>query len=304
MKGVDSGPALSLRGTDSGGGLQMKLGDAPTLAPAMTAPTGFAGGVGAQLAAANFLGQQAASAASVEEAATLADAAFNAAVGIPVAAATPGQPIVLTEAELRGVTARRGAYFEASAQAQRASAAWAAQVEQADLARRVAAEAQVRGTDAANAAALLRRVEQAQASARSARDAAQRRLEQTGRDTLGAVPRPAPAEYRIPRVSLAFQRGFAEASDCFSQAAGPYCQGLSPAATRACDADYHAGWYAGRRVAVLRLRRAYAEGQAAGRARRPLSVAAMPDAAGVCGVHWVEAFTGGYFGKPFELVDR
>jgi hypothetical protein len=121
LRSVGPSQALGIRSVDSGPALQFRLDE--TLAPRLSeVPESSAM---AQLTRAVYYSVQAAHAGSDEDAAVLADAAFNATIGVPVDLPVPPdtQTVSIDDADMRGLQDARGQYQRASAEAQAALAA-------------------------------------------------------------------------------------------------------------------------------------------------------------------------------------
>jgi hypothetical protein len=131
----------------------------------------------------------------------------------------------------------------------------------------------------------------------------------TGDEMASLAPKPAqltPVPDADPKKSprtAAFLKGKKDASDCLSQNAGGYCVGLSPADTMTCTNDYHGGYAYGERAAKDVLFLTWKLGVADRQAKRKYNGLAT-GVGGTCGVHAVEAYSSGFFDKPFTTIGR
>lgn len=118
------------------------------------------------------------------------------------------------------------------------------------------------------------------------------------------VPTTAPRTIKPPKpLDAAYVKGQADAAACKPENATGYCVGLSPEATTSCAKFYHNGYAVGEIVAKNLLKKAYLLGQSDHAAHKKLAVLAK-GVGGACGVHAVEAYNSGYYGKPFTDIGR
>ncbi|MHB8727508.1 MAG: hypothetical protein ACYC9K_00550 [Sulfuricaulis sp.] len=102
--------------------------------------------------------------------------------------------------------------------------------------------------------------------------------------------------------SEAFTKGFQDASQCYSQNAGPYCSGITGNQWQVCLSDYRSGYQVGDKQRLQILDEAYRVGQSAGANGLLADAASDPRAAGGCRTQWIEAYNRGYFqGKQAQL---
>ncbi|MBI3777668.1 MAG: hypothetical protein HY274_01940 [Gammaproteobacteria bacterium] len=95
--------------------------------------------------------------------------------------------------------------------------------------------------------------------------------------------------------SEAFNKGFEDASQCYSQNAGPRCVGAAADQQQACLSDYRSGYQVGDKQRQQALDEADRVGQMAGSSGRPADAASDPRALGPCRTQWIEAYNRGYF---------
>jgi hypothetical protein len=120
------------------------------------------------------------------------------------------------------------------------------------------------------------------------------------RDLSGDASAQAPAKEQGAAAPLtgrsdAFKLGFGDASQCYSQNAGPRCAGVPAAQQQTCLADYRAGYQVGDRQRQQALNEAYRAGQLAGAKGELANAQADPRASGPCGTEWTEAYNRGHF---------
>lgn len=92
----------------------------------------------------------------------------------------------------------------------------------------------------------------------------------------------------------AFTRGFNDASQCYSQNAGPRCAGVAAAQQNTCLSDYRAGYQIGDQQRRQVLEEAYHAGQEAGAKGELANAESDPRALGPCRIQWISAYTNGY----------
>jgi type II secretory pathway pseudopilin PulG len=95
--------------------------------------------------------------------------------------------------------------------------------------------------------------------------------------------------------SDAYNKGFKDASGCYSQNAGPYCMGASADQQQTCVADYRAGFELGDKQRETAMQEAFQAGQQAGAGGGLADGASDPRADGACRTQWVEIYNRGYF---------
>jgi len=95
--------------------------------------------------------------------------------------------------------------------------------------------------------------------------------------------------------SAGFAKGFKDASECYSQNAGPYCMGVAADQQQACVADYRAGYQVGDKQRTRLMKEASRTGQNAGARGEAANAASNPGAQGPCRVQWIEVYNQGYF---------
>ncbi len=95
--------------------------------------------------------------------------------------------------------------------------------------------------------------------------------------------------------SEAFNKGFEDASQCYSQNAGPRCAAVEADRQQACLSDYRAGYQVGDKQRQRILDEADRIGQLAGAGGKPAEAASDPRALGPCRTQWIEAYNRGYF---------
>ena len=98
-----------------------------------------------------------------------------------------------------------------------------------------------------------------------------------------------------PMRSDAYSRGFADASQCYSQNAGPYCTGVSRDQWESCLSDYRAGFTGGDKQRKQLMADAFQTGRHAGEIGEPANGASDPRAEGACRVQWIETYNRGHF---------
>lgn len=95
--------------------------------------------------------------------------------------------------------------------------------------------------------------------------------------------------------SDAFNKGFQDASQCYSQNAGPYCSGLTGDQWQTCLSDYRSGYQVGDKQRQQSMDEAYRVGQSSGASGLLADATSDPRALGPCRTEWVEAYNRGYF---------
>jgi hypothetical protein len=320
LRSVGPSQALGIRSVDSGPALQFRLDE--TLAPRLSeVPESSAM---AQLTRAVYYSVQAAHAGSDEDAAVLADAAFNATIGVPVDLPVPPdtQTVSIDDADMRGLQDARGQYQRASAEAQAALAAEAEAEQQRAVAQLVLERARaglVAGERAfmrspspdrkprivraqrivREAEELLARQEKNVAEARSKVTKAEPVVDEAARKALEQKLR----LQRIARAAGAFQSGILEGSLCMPSNADQYCANLQEQQA-ACIQNYHGGFRIGERAKEAKLRQAHAIGAAARQSNNSLAGFEHPRSAGPCRTRWLQSFYGGFKGFPFNMAGR
>lgn len=289
------------------GGLQVRDLSAEEPAPGDSATK--------QLGHALHLSQLAWRAETLEQAAELANRAFDAAAGGIVDGEAPGGSVVPADLALQFRDLREQ-YFKTSSEASTGIATWVELEEQraqlaalrADTRQKIAALqdkpdspelARLRALDGEAAAAEQRFAQEAERARRSAKQGQPAALEsgQRMRDFLAAsLPPAAPApQKRDPRLNEpAFYNGYLHGIQCFSSNAGPSCGALAGAAHQRCMELYQAGYREGDKVKRRMVEDAAAAGQRDRDAGRRHAAFTNPGAAGPCRITWIEAYTDGY----------
>jgi hypothetical protein len=95
--------------------------------------------------------------------------------------------------------------------------------------------------------------------------------------------------------SKAFNKGYRDASECYSQNAGPYCANLSGKSWQTCLDDYRAGYDVGRKVQQQNLVEAMRTGFRDAQSGRKANAMFDARANGGCHTEWVNAYQDGYF---------
>jgi hypothetical protein len=267
-----------------------------------------------QLGHALHLSQLAWRAETLEQAAELANRAFDAAAGGIVDGEAPGGTVVPADLA-RQFRDLREYYFKASSEASTGLATWVELEEQraqvaalrADTQRKIAAHkdqpselARLRALDA-EAAVAEQRFSQEAERARGRAKAAQAPAAQSGqrmRDLLASsiapAAAPAPAK-RDPRLNEpAFYNGYMHGIQCFSPNAGPSCGALAGEPQKRCTELYQAGYRNGEKAKREMVDSAAAEGRRDRDAGRRHAAFTNPGAAGPCRITWIEAYTDGY----------
>lgn len=305
--GFESAP-LSVTGTQRpGGGLQLLLGEEAerSASPAM-----------AQLSRAAAWSTLAARADTPERAAMLADAAFQSALGEEVRLPPPppdvrGVPVgpIVNDFEVR-----KREYLELrnglpdivkpvlDAEYRRELAAHAE--EEAQGAERVAQDAKARAQARAAAKEAQRMRQQAEEDLALARARLQQMqstlngVEKTLRDLVGSMAR---REGGSPGSSDAYNKGYLDATLCFSQSAVSYCQQAPAEAAAACQGTYRQGHMAGQKVTEQLFQDARERGKQDKLAGRNYAIT-DPKAQGTCRYEYVMAYNTGYFTTRLSAV--
>jgi len=129
----------------------------------------------------------------------------------------------------------------------------------------------------------------------------------TGDESLNASARPNPSSNNAPggpqNHSAAFNLGFQDASQCYSQNAGPRCAGAPADQQQACLSDYRSGYQVGDKQRQRAMDEAGRVGQQAGASGKPADAASDPRALGPCRTQWIETYNRGYFkGKQAKVA--
>lgn len=95
--------------------------------------------------------------------------------------------------------------------------------------------------------------------------------------------------------STGFTQGYNDASQCFSQNAGPRCSGVATEQMEACLTDYRAGYGEGDKQRIRLMTEARRVGQLAGERDEPANGASNPLADGPCRVEWIKTYNDGHF---------
>jgi len=103
------------------------------------------------------------------------------------------------------------------------------------------------------------------------------------------------SDARTQPKSAGFTQGYDDASQCFSQNAGPRCSGVATDQMEACLTDYRAGYREGDKQRVRLMAEARKVGQLAGKRDEPANSASNPLADGPCRVEWIKTYNDGYF---------
>ncbi|MGA3305594.1 MAG: hypothetical protein ABSC26_06255 [Stellaceae bacterium] len=324
---TSTGGTLAATSGNIGGGLQPKTGDAPADSGAAgTYASVAASSPAAQLTAAFYYSNLAATAPNDEEAATLSEAAFNTALGMPTDIVVPANTNLLpvSDATAAQIKTIRSDYFTASTNAQ-ASARRLTEVEQ----RRGIAQGLLHQAQAQLAAApqverdnpnseLRQRFNEADTLAHvteNERDKAWYAREQAQAELVGRagradtflnsfIKRYARYDSSHQPEKDAYLVGIRHGSDCLPPNAAGYCTNLNPALTTQCVENYTRGYKVGQILKENRLQTAYRIGEEDQVTHRPLTSPVHVQATGVCGVHWVEAYNSGYFHEPYTNIGR
>lgn len=97
-----------------------------------------------------------------------------------------------------------------------------------------------------------------------------------------------------PKHSDAFNRGFNDASQCYSQNAGSRCAGITGDQWQVCLSDYRSGYQVGDKQRQQSMHEAHRAGQSAGASGLLADAASDPRALGPCRTQWIEAYNRGY----------
>jgi len=95
--------------------------------------------------------------------------------------------------------------------------------------------------------------------------------------------------------SAGFAQGYNDASQCFSQNAGPRCSGVATDQMEACLTDYRTGYREGDKQRIRLMTEARRVGQLAGERGETANSASNPLADGPCRVEWIKNYNDGYF---------
>lgn len=95
--------------------------------------------------------------------------------------------------------------------------------------------------------------------------------------------------------SAGFTQGHNDASQCFSQNAGPKCSGVATDQMETCLTDYRAGYREGDKLRIRLMTEARRIGQLAGERGEPANGASNSLADGPCRVEWIKTYNDGYF---------
>jgi hypothetical protein len=312
-------PELAIRGVDSGPELQFRLDE--TLAPRFAElPPNSAM---AQLTGAVFLSGQAAAAPNDEEAAVLARAAFDSAMGagvdLPVPPST--RAVALDDAAVARIEAARAGYRQAMEQVNTELAKLAEAEQQLAVAHRVLDRARA---DLASERDAFMRNPSPQLKPRIVRA---ERIEQealklvNGQDAYAAARRAAvekiapkladppnnplnePTVWQTQQAIGAYLRGLLDGALCLPSSADLYCAGTGPLQAK-CGQSYAGGFRRGERAKEARLREAHTIGVAARAGGDSFVGFDHPRSGGTCRVKWLQSFYSGFKGFPFNMAGR
>ncbi len=99
--------------------------------------------------------------------------------------------------------------------------------------------------------------------------------------------------------SDAYNKGYDDASQCYSQNAGPRCAAVAADQQLACITDYRAGYELGDKRRLFVLQEAYQSGQIAGAKGEADNGRSDPRAAGSCRQNWIITYSRGYIRARF-----
>ncbi len=105
-------------------------------------------------------------------------------------------------------------------------------------------------------------------------------------------PAPPPPPPKPFEMSQAFTQGFEHASGCISQNSGAACAG---SASPSCQADYKAGYDAGKKKYNLNMQEAFQEGKHAGAKGEKANGGASKNADGPCRIDWIQQYNRGHW---------
>lgn len=285
------------------------------------------GSASAQLSQAAYFSEQAAQAKSDEDAAALADAAFNAALGVPGDLPVPNttRALKLPDSDTPRLESTREAYRDAAVKDEQALAELA-QARQREQASRQALEQAKVQLDAAHEAFMKakraqRKAQQVEVAHKEAamRDA-EREAQEKQRllaDAQAAVQKAQGANEAAARAVFdmidfirslakrpdsAYRRGVEEGASCLAANAGLFCAAHPEAS---CEEKYMLGYRVGQRAMQNKLEEAHRIGQETKSNGGSSFVGfSHPKSGGTCRVQWLEAFNSGYFGAPFTMVGK
>lgn len=298
----------------TGGGFSRNVDATPATATLATVP---ADSVSAQLTGAAYFSQLAENASSDEDAAVFAEKAFDSAMGYPtdiaVPTSTPAVPV--SQEAIPQIQEVRASYNAALTNAHDAVANYTQHVQQSAvlegmLGRFKSNRAKIEHFDEVESEAekAWHEEQRQTVAALKALNNAQQALETSAVTTKNYFQ-----DYLSKHLAYdsthqpekdAYLKGAADASDCLPSNAAGYCTRLDAATTATCVANYKNGYQVGQILKEARLKDAYNIGAATKAANRPLSSPVYHDSVGVCGVHWVEAYNEGFFGRPYHTVGR
>lgn len=110
------------------------------------------------------------------------------------------------------------------------------------------------------------------------------------------------SQIKSPSKSVAFTKGYDDASQCYSQNSGSCCAGLAGEEWQACLTGYRAGFQVGDKERQLLMQQAWQAGKLAAAKGELANGASDPLADGPCRVEWIQTYNKGYFqGKPAPL---
>jgi len=95
--------------------------------------------------------------------------------------------------------------------------------------------------------------------------------------------------------SEAFNNGFQDASQCYSQNAGSRCANITGEKWKVCLSDYRSGYKVGEQQQHQNMDEATRIGQSAGESGKVTSADSDPRGLGPCRSQWIEAYNRGYF---------
>lgn len=320
MKSGGATQELAIRGVDSGPALQFRIDE--TLAPRLSELP--ASSAIAQLTRAAFFSEQAAGAPTSEDAAMLADAAFNATIGVPVDLPVPPATVTvrMEVADVNRIEITRGQYLDATGVTNTVLATAAQAEQQRAVAQRVLDRAQsdlaaqrnafmrnpspdlkpriVRAERIVAEARKLVETQEAQVAAtRAAADKTQANIANIAATAVDIMD----GLRRIQRSAGAYQRGILDGALCMPSNAGQYCANLGDQ-QKACMEKYDSGFGVGERGKEAKLREAHTIGLAARQGGDSFVGFNHPKSVGPCRVRWLEVFYSGFRGFPFNMTGR
>lgn len=108
-------------------------------------------------------------------------------------------------------------------------------------------------------------------------------------------PPPAGSPEDKVKRSDAFNLGFNDARDCYSQSAGARCSAVAADRWQTCLDDYRGGYSAGEKARKVKMDEARRIGFADAAAGKPANAVGRTEAEGTCKVEWTESYNRGWF---------